>query len=311
MIQKTAIIIVTYGHWEQTKNCLDDLLKNPKESFRIFVVDNGSLDGTPERIAQDYPEVRLLCAKENRGFGAANNAGIALAQPKNFSFDSILFLNNDTRLSPNAIPSLQKDLSLFPNDVVVPRLLNVDGSLQKNWFSKIPPVQFFFNAFRSEESASRYVNGEIKPISGTSFYEAQWTNAAAWMMTRETWNKVGGFDENIFMYYEDVDWAYRAHRFQIRFLIDFKTSIIHLGGGSAKNVLSRSLQHDSSQLYFYRKHYGFKGVVLSRTFRAVRSSLRVLFSLPRVPFSADARNRVKLHFTLFLFALGLFPFSKK
>ena len=52
MIQKTAIIIVTYGHWEQTKNCLDDLLKNPKELFQIFVVDNGSLDGTPERMRQ-------------------------------------------------------------------------------------------------------------------------------------------------------------------------------------------------------------------------------------------------------------------
>lgn len=52
--------------------------------------------------------------------------------------------------------------------------------------------------------------------------------------------------------------------------------ITHLGGGSSENSLSRSLQHDSSQLYFYSKHFGKKGTVLSRIFRVCRSGLRLM-----------------------------------
>lgn len=309
-IRKTAIILVTYGHWDQTENCLNDLFRNDSGRFRVLVVDNGSKDETVQNIRRDFPQVHLVVSQSNRGFGAANNLGVSQIENLEENFDSIFILNNDMRIPDGAIKALQESLSKSPADVIVPRLLNVDGSVQKNWFSEIPPLQFFLNAFRSEKSAGRYVHGTTAPVAGSNFLEARWTNAAAWLMTVATWKKVGGFDEKIFMYYEDVDWAYRARALGIRFLIDPDVSLTHLGGGSAQSSLSRSLQHDSSQLYFYRKHFGFRGAILSRSFRAVRSLVRVLAQIPAIPFSAKARSSVKLHFRLFLFALGLFRYRR-
>ena len=304
-IEKTAIVLVTYGQWEKTEHCLKDLRTLPGESFRVFVVDNGSTDGTPQNIERDFPEVRLLCPNANLGFGAANNRGVALALESGENFDSIFLLNNDTRVPQGTLEALQRDLSHFPEDVVSPRLLNADGSVQKNWFSEIPHLQFFLNAFRTKSSAERYVHGETVSIPNTPFREARWTNAAAWLMTVETWNRVGGFDEKFFMYYEDVDWAYRARKAGIRFLIDTENALVHLDGGSAKSGLSRSMQHDSSQLYFYRKHFGFKGALLSRSFRILRSLVRIVPQIPRIPFSEAARRTVKIHSHLFLLSLGV------
>lgn len=309
-IRKTAIILVTYGHWDQTENCLKDLFKNGSENFRVIVVDNGSADDTLENIRRDFPQVHLIVSKRNRGFGAANNLGISHIEDLGEAFDSIFILNNDMRIPEGAIKSLQETLECYPDAVIVPQLLNTDGSVQKNWFSEIPAVQFFLNAFRSEKSAERYVNGTTVPVKGSHLLEAQWTNAAAWLMKLSTWKSVGGFDENIFMYYEDVDWAYRARALGVKFLIDPGVSLTHLGGGSAKSNLSRSLQHDSSQLYFYRKHFGIRGALLSRSFRAVRSLVRVILQIPAMPISKNARASVKLHTKLFLFALGLFRYRR-
>lgn len=304
-VERTAIILVTFNHWEMTKNCLNDLYKQPRERFQIFVVDNGSNDGTQENIKRDFPDAQILSPGTNVGFGSANNRGVSLAKNGATFFDSILLLNNDTRIPEGSLEALQKDLSQFPDAVISPQLRNADGSVQKSWFSQIPHLQFFLNAFRTQKKAERYVHGKTLSVPNTPFRKAQWTNAAAWMMTVETWEKVGSFDENIFMYYEDVDWAYRAHRLGISFLIDTKTSITHLDGGSAKNALSRSLQHDSSQLYFYRKHFGIRGAVLSRAFRATRSLVRILLLLPKA-LSSDARTNIKIHSVLFLFSIGLF-----
>ncbi len=308
--RKTAIILVTYGQWEKTRNCLNDLFKAPKELFEIFVVDNGSTDETPQKIGEEFPEAKLCLPGKNLGFGAANNLGIACAEKSGIPFDSIFILNNDTRISAGTLEGLQKDLSKFPGHIISPQLRNADGSIQKSWFSEIPHRQFFLNAFRSKESAARYVHGKTFPVSDTSFMEAQWTNAAAWLMSMETWKSVGPFDERFFMYYEDVDWAYRARKRGIRFFIDPKLSIIHLDGGSAKNSLSRSLQHDSSQLYFYRKYFGTKGAFLSRTFRMFRSLVRVILQLPKIFSSKEARENVQIHLILFLFSLGLFKFKR-
>lgn len=310
-ISKTAVVLVTYGQWEKTELCLKDLRTLPENRFRIFVVDNGSADGTPQNIEREFPEVRLLCPQANLGFGAANNRGVELARKSGERFDSILLLNNDTRIPQGTLEALQGDLTRFPNDVVVPRLRNADGSVQKNWFSEISHPQFFLNAFRTQKAAERYVHGKTIPIPNTPFREARWTNAAAWLMTVETWERVGGFDENFFMYYEDVDWAYRAREKGIRFLIDTENSIVHLDGGSAKSALSRSMQHDSSQLYFYRKHFGFGGALLSRAFRFVRSLVRMTVLAPKTPFSEAARKNVKIHFYLLLLSMGFLKCHRK
>jgi GT2 family glycosyltransferase len=88
------------------------------------------------------------------------------------------------------------------------------------------------------------------------FFQNDWMNGICLFMKTETFREVGMFDEKFYMNPCSV--------------------ITHLWGGSSENSLSRSLQHDSFQLYFYSKHFGKKGAVLSRIFRVCRSGLRLM-----------------------------------
>lgn len=310
-MSRTAIILVTYNGWNLTAATLSDLKKLPGEQWVIVVADNGSQDGTIQKIRLDFPEVLLLELGRNLGFGAANNAAIRKVQKFCPDVDAVCLLNNDTRLEAKTLKKLRKDLDECESECVfTPWTLNKNGNDQINYFGEISHAQFFLNAFRSCESAAKRLHGIPKDFPGTPFRETFWASAVCWLMKLSTWKSVGGFDENIFMYYEDVDWAYRARALGVKFLIDPGVSLTHLGGGSAKSNLSRSLQHDSSQLYFYRKHFGIRGALLSRSFRATRSLVRVILQIPAMPISKNARASVKLHTKLFLFALGLFRYRR-
>ena len=299
---KTAIVMVTYNGWPITQNCLADLAALPQDDFVIAVADNASSDGTVENIREQFPHVRVYPQAENLGFGRANNAAVQGLKDDGIKFDAICLLNNDTRLDPAAIIELRKSLteaqSRFGDVIVVPTVRNSDGTPQHNYFAKINPLQFFLNAFRMESGAARHLEGTPRLCPETTFYETYWASAVCWMMPANLYGMLGGFDEKIFMYYEDWDLAHRAIKIGYRFYIQSKCSIIRLGGGSAKSNLSRALQHDRSQEYVFGKHMGQKGVVLSRSFRACRSFMRLLpvciFALFNKKFAEYAKNHLTL-----------------
>ena len=105
------------------------------------------------------------------------------------------------------------------------------------------------------------------------------------------------FDENIFMYYEDADLALRARKQGARFFICNKVSLVHLGGGSSEGNLKRALQHDRAQQYVFKKHFGLRGLLLSKAFRFTRSLVRIIASLPH-SFNSQKRNYIKHHVSL-------------
>lgn len=299
---KTAIIMVTYNGWPVTKNCLMDLALLPKENFVIAIADNGSTDDTVENIRKEFPEVKLYPQSDNLGFGAANNAAVNGLIADNIEFDSICLLNNDTRFECSAIVELQKALAeateKFGKAIVVPRVKNSDGTPQPNYFEKISNTQFFLNAFRSQKSAARYLEGTPVPCKGTSFCKTYWASAVCWIMPRNVFEDLGGFDENIFMYYEDFDLAHRAIKAGYSFYIQDACTITHLGGASAQSSISRALQHDHSQEYVFEKHFGFQGKKLSRRFRICRSFMRFfmarIFSIFNKKYADYAKHQLTL-----------------
>lgn len=149
-----------------------------------------------------------------------------------------------------------------------------------------------------ESAAARHLEGTPKLCDDSTFYKTYWASAVCWMMPANLYGMLGGFDEKIFMYYEDWDLAHRAIQIGYHFYIQSKCSIIHLGGGSAKSNLSRALQHDRSQQYVFGKHMGQKGILLSRVFRSCRSFVRLLptciFALFNKKFAEYAKNHLTL-----------------
>ena len=326
MSERTAIILVTFNGWELTRNCLDDLAAQigDSEHFVIAVADNASTDGTPEKIRSEFPAVRLYQSPRNIGFGAANNLAIEGLIKDGEAFNTICLLNNDTRLSESTIPQLRSAWELAqewakgngsPNAVVVPSVKNNDGSEQPNYFAGLGPegigsTAFFVNAFKSEKAAADILQGKPSATSQPSLSEVHWASAVCWMFGRDLYDaicKESGklFDEKIFMYYEDADLALRARDKGARFLVANDVSRTHLGGGSAQNNTTRALQHDRAQQYVFKKHFGFRGFMLSRSFRSTRSLVRILATLPKClgKNGPEKRAYVKHHLALLKAAL--------
>ncbi len=341
MANTTAIILVTYNGWEMTKACLQDLLplldehdldrarECAKESaeecaenrtenraasrFVVAIADNGSTDGTVENIrkefpAEKFPQIHVYPQAGNLGFGAANNGAIRGLIDDGVQFDAVCLLNNDTRFEAKALVELRKDLDrVGKNAVLAPTTFNVDGTRQNNFFAGLGPdgigyVNFLRNAFRNERAAARVLEGTPKATALEDIQETHWSSAVCWMMTAELWNRVGGFDEKIFMYYEDADMALRCRKLGAKFFITGRSAITHLGGGSARSTLSRALQHDRSQEYVFKKHFGLRGLWLSKKFRIFRSLVRIVATVPHAIVGnnvAEKRAYIKHHLALF------------
>src|SRR4051794_1610836 len=119
-------IIVSYNTREMTLECLDTLhTQLVGITSEVWVVDNGSSDGSQQAIKHGYPHVHLIENQHNRGFGAANNQAMLQARG-----ELLLLLNSDAFPTPGAVPSLINFMVENPKVAVVgPRLLNRDGSL--------------------------------------------------------------------------------------------------------------------------------------------------------------------------------------
>jgi GT2 family glycosyltransferase len=299
MTARIAIVLVTYNGWSMTRDCLGRLVPQLAENDCIIVVDNASQDQTPQKIQTEFPTVQVIASATNPGFGRANNLGVDSCK----DCDLVVLLNNDTlpetgfveRLRARAELLMQKQ-GLF---VLSPQVCNQDGSEQKNYYEDVSLRTFFSNAFRSESQAAKYLHGTLRSAEmDSSLQECAWTSAICWCMTKHTWELVGGFDPAIFMYYEDVDFAWRARKAGVRFLLDPNLSLVHLGGGSATSTLSRSLQHDNAQSYVFRKRWGVQGAFISWAFRLVRSGLRILVLAPLSIVDSKYRHSMRVHWGL-------------
>ena len=327
MSERTAIILVTFNGWEMTRNCLNDMAAQlaDSEHFVVAIADNASSDGTVENLRQEFPAVHVYPSDKNLGFGAANNLAIKGLLNDGEAFDSICLLNNDTRFKPDMLPCLQQTWQQAETlaqksgnnyAVVAPSTKNKDGSDQPNYFAGLGPegigsFRFFTNALRNEEGAAAILQGIPQKTNLENLSETHWLSGVCWMFGKDLYDALCNdtstcegtfFDERIFMYYEDADLALRARKLGARFFICNDITLTHLGGGSAQSNTSRAMQHDRAQQYVFKKHFGIKGLILSKAFRILRSSVRIASAVPHIG-SSEKRKYLLHHLSLLKAAL--------
>ncbi len=221
-----------------------------------WVVDNGSTDGTLQIARRLGPPWRLLDLGENRGFGGANNAGMAAARGRYF-----LLLNPDTRVEGDALPQLVRVLEAHPEvGVVGPRLLNPDGSTQpsrrrfpspwtafvestplQRWWPEHPLLRRYYVLDRSDD--------EPQPVD--------WLVGACWALRREVYEATGGFDEAYWLFSEEMEWAWRIRRAGWAIWYWPAARVVHFGGGSSSQVPFVLHYHfHRSRILFWRRHFG-------------------------------------------------------
>lgn len=197
---KILTIIVTYNGKKWLDRCLGSLRASTVQSD-VLVVDNGSVDGTPEYVADVFPEVQLHCTGENLGFGKANNVGLRKAVDE--GYDYVYLLNQDAWIFPETFARLIRAMEADSGyGIVSPMQLTATEDKMDPRFVRWCPSaaweQWSSNSSNVDESGC----GEIHPV--------QFVMAAHWMISRECFCKVGGFSPAFPHYGEDDNYIHRA-----------------------------------------------------------------------------------------------------
>lgn len=201
---KVYVVVVTYNGLHWINKCIESLF-NSDISLHMLIIDNASTDGTSERIKTLFPEMDLIESKENLGFGKANNIGLIRA--KEDDADYVFLLNQDAWVEPDTIRTLIEMSQLNPKfGVLSPLHMKGDGTGLDIAFSH------YVSPGNCSELLSDFVVGRVSNV-----YETKFVNAAAWLLTKNCIDIVGGFDPIFPHYGEDVDYINRClfHGFSV------------------------------------------------------------------------------------------------
>ncbi|MGH7960248.1 MAG: glycosyltransferase family 2 protein [Candidatus Binatia bacterium] len=252
-----SVVIVSWNCRLELLDCLDSIIRHAcNGTYEIIVVDNASGDGAVEAVHSRFPDVRVLEAGANRGFAQAANLGLKAARGA-----YLLFLNPDTLVPPGALDAALGALqSQQEVGILGAQLLNPDGSPQPSCghFLSLPAL-VWSNAWRfvSGAQAIRRAGGG-RLWTGTAVEEADWLVGAFLLCRRAVLEAIGGFDEDYFLYAEDMDLCYRVRQHGYRVLYFPAVAVIHHSNcsGARKWAERREGEIVRSELLFLRKHSG-------------------------------------------------------
>jgi hypothetical protein len=251
-----SIVIVNYNVKEFLQNLLHSIEKASSNiSKEIIIIDNASDDGSVEVIKDKFPSTKLIENKINVGFGKANNQGLEIARGEH-----ILFINPDCIVSEDTFDKLITFFESNPNcGLAGCKILNSDGSLQLACRRSFPgpwtsftKVTGLSGLFPNSKIFARY-NLTYRDENKT--YEVDAVSGSFMMMRRDVYKKTGGFDEQFFMYGEDLDLCYRVQKAGYKVFYVHNTQVIHYKGESTKrsNLDDTKLFYDAMHL-FVKKH---------------------------------------------------------
>jgi GT2 family glycosyltransferase len=253
-----SIIIVNWNTRALLQQCLEALPAAAQGlDYEIFVVDNGSRDGSAALVRKAYPQCRLLDVGRNLGFSAGNNLALGRIQGRH-----VLLLNPDTVCHPGSLKTLRDFLEKTPDaGAVGPQLVSADGEPVITW-GNFPAVRFHLRSLLDPRGTWLVRAGRAQsfvhiPARGEPSRAVDYVAGACMLMRGEALASVGSLDERFFMYFEETDWCRRAWAAGWRVYYCAEAQVAHLEGKSAEQASEFSrVQFQHSYRLFVDKHYG-------------------------------------------------------
>lgn len=277
-----SIILLNYKQKGLLKQCIKGIvLAQPALSYEIIVVDNNSGDGSLEMVAAMFeptiddgystvpiyqnlkvPPIKTIQAGSNGGFAVGNNLGIKQASGK-----YIMILNSDIAVVPGA---LEKMYSFMEENLEVgiigPKLINPDGSVQyscRRFPSFLTPFYrrtFFGKLSFAKRPTDHYL---MKDFDHKKNISVDWLFGACLLARKSALDKVGVFDENFFMYFEDLDLCRRFWQENFKVMYFTGVEMVHYHqrlsaqGGGVRGILTRGGRlHFTSGIRYFAKYLG-------------------------------------------------------
>ncbi len=265
MTPDISVVVVSFNTRDLLRDCLTSLYKEINGiSNEVFVVDNNSRDGSADMVEQEFSATHLIRSSVNLGFGAGNNKAFPLATGR-----YIVLLNSDAFLRKDA---LQRSISYMDADPEIglggARLIFGDESWQASARLFPSPLNDFLSlsGLAAKFPKSRFFGRQDNTWADQNkSIDTDWVPGSYSIIRRTTLEEVGYFDEQFFLYYEEVDLCRRIKKagYRVRYWPD--VVVVHLGGESSKTMKTLRMSRSGAQLelwrmrsafLYYRKHHG-------------------------------------------------------
>ncbi|WP_321480234.1 glycosyltransferase family 2 protein [uncultured Bacteroides sp.] len=271
-----SIIIVNYKTYRLTSDCVKSIYKKSNNvSFEVIIIDNNSDEYELNLLPSKYPNLRLVLLNENIGFGRANNFGAKLAIGK-----YLFFLNSDTYFLNNALKYYFDFFQINCDKLKIGVLGSIlkDESLDETGsFGPLPqPIKFLLFSLGFYNKNTKISRRQMKSLCNNSYFEVGYVTGANMFILKDTFNLVEGFDENIFMYYEESDLQFRLKMNSYNNYIIKGPEIVHLEGKSFSAGIinnNKRLMIEKSRFYYFNKNSNIFIYVL---FRIIYLFIRVI-----------------------------------
>jgi GT2 family glycosyltransferase len=279
---KLSIVIICWNDWKVIENCLRSIFERTHViEFEVIVSDNGSTDGSVENMRAKFPAVTIIANGGNLGFAKGNNAGIRVA-----SGEYILILNPDTIVHDGALDRWIKFADLYPEGGAFGcRVHNRNGTYQRS-ARPFPTISRYLSAalgLRFLGRSSRLLlSDEYEGWMGDTEREVDWQSGCCVLFRGDLLRQLGGFDEQFFYQFEEVDLCRRVWNAGYRIRFTPEASITHLGGQSVGRFPVRfAIEVCRNGYRYFYKHYGSRGarqyrLVMMAKFRLRRAGYGLL-----------------------------------
>jgi GT2 family glycosyltransferase len=276
---KLSIVIICWNDLRVIGNCLESIYSGTHATeFEVIISDNASTDGSVEFIRKTYPKARIIPNGANLGFAKGNNVGIRESRG-----EYVLILNPDTIIHDGALDQLVEFADLHHEAGAFGcRVLNPDGSYQISgrpfptiWRYWIAGLYLrFLGRLSNVFVADTYVGWD-----GNSERAVDWQSGCCVMFRGDLLKELGGFDEQFFYHFEEVDLCFRVWKAGFPILFTPEAAITHLGGQSVGRFPLRfALERLRNRYRYFYKHYGPSGC------RSCRSVTLTWFAVRRLGY---------------------------
>ena len=241
--------IVTHNNMLTIKNALDSLLENTKaEDFKLYVVDNGSTDGTADFIQENYPSIELI-RNTNTGFGAGHNVVIPKLDSKyHFVINPDIIIRDDVISKMASYMDEHEDIGQL-----APKICFPDGRIQV-LAKRSPKLKYLVaSRLRTEGEPSKALSDyAMLEKNYDEVFDTEVASGCFFAVRTDVFKKIGGFDEKYFLYFEDFDLSRQiglTHR-----IVFYPDAIVyHEWGRESKKNFKLMLVQIRSMFYFFSK----------------------------------------------------------
>ncbi|HOW60515.1 MAG TPA: glycosyltransferase family 2 protein [Candidatus Moranbacteria bacterium] len=250
-----SFIIINYRSRNFLENCIKSIFKYATNfSFEVIIINNDR--EALEKILDSY-DLKIVENNLNKGFSHASNLGAEKATGK-----ILFFLNADTELTDYNIIDIKNSFNDPLIGAAAPKLILPNGHPQ-SWGAgyEITFWDIIKNNLGYIKSKAVWFKQEIS--------EVDWASGAALAVSKEVFEKCHGFDENFFMYFEDVDLCRRIRNMGKKIILFPNAHVIHNGGQSKLNAKKQKEQYYLSQDYYFKKNFGTIYYFMIRTIRSI------------------------------------------